>query len=369
MQATHEYHKLLQRILDEGTVKENRTGIDTVSIFNHTLELDMNQGFPMITTKKMYTKGIIGEMLWFLTGSTDIRDLWARDIKVWDGNWYDKYLKSAEKSGITDPYSIEELKERHDDPLLQQGIFEMGPVYGKQWVKWELANYSREYVEYGHDNDAHINQIQQLMDKLKNNPDDRRMMVSAWNIADIPGMCLPPCHWAFEVYTEELTLAERIEHYRNAQPGNNMKDMVDRSTYDHGFFDEFGWPKRRISLKWHQRSVDTFLGLPFNIASYAFLLHMLADQSNMIPGKLIGDLTNVHIYENHIDLAKEQLTRDPFKYKAPTLTLNGHRNVDESEGSISATYVKKNIFEYKLEDFTIEGYEAYPNWKNVHMAV
>jgi len=363
MQATHEYHKLLQRILDEGTVKENRTGIDTVSIFNHTLELDMNQGFPMITTKKMYTKGIIGELLWFLTGSTDIRDLWARDIKVWDGNWYDKYAKSC-----SSPYSLEEMKAKVDDTSMDPKVWDMGPVYGKQWVNWETID--RSEIKLHTDS---INQISQLMDKLKNSPDDRRMMVSAWNIADIPGMCLPPCHWAFEVYTDELTHAERNEIY-TANFGETVEDTdakweINNSDTYSDDMDKAGIPKRRISLKWHQRSVDTFLGLPFNIASYAFLLHMLADQSNMIPGKLIGDLTNVHIYENHIDLAKEQLTRDAFKYKAPTLKLNGHRNVDESECSISATYVKKNIFEYKLEDFTIEGYESYPNWKNVRMAV
>jgi len=359
MQATHEYHKLLQRILDEGTVKENRTGIDTVSIFNHTLELDMNQGFPLITTKKMYTKGIIGELLWFLTGSTDIRDLWKRDIKVWDGNWYSKYEKSC-----SSPYSLEEMKAKADDTSMDPKVWDMGPVYGKQWVNWEIPNYSREYVEYGHDNDLHINQIQETMDKLINNPDDRRMMVSAWNIVDIPDMCLPPCHWAFELYTEELTLDERIQWVMN-----NLDIDLENVAITEAAFDSSRTPQRRISLKWHQRSVDTFLGLPFNIASYAFLLEMFAQQANMIPGKLIGDLTNVHIYENHIDLAKEQLTRSPFKYKAPTLKLNGFRNVDESEGSISATFVKKTIFEYKVDDFILEGYESFPNWKNVHIAV
>ncbi len=351
MQATHEYHKLLQRILDKGTVKENRTGIDTVSIFNHTLELDMNQGFPLITTKKMYTKGIIGELLWFLTGSTDIRDLWKRDIKVWDGNWYDYYLKAAEKAGIKDPYTIEELKERQDDPVLQQGIFEMGPIYGKQWVNWELPNYSREHVEYGEPNTHHINQISQVMDKLINSPDDRRMMVSAWNIADITKMCLPPCHWAFELYTEELTMQERYQWCKDNNVELEMLEAGLENVYDD--MRANGVPTRRLSLKWHQRSVDTFLGLPFNIASYAFLLHMFADQANMVPGKLIGDLTNVHIYENHIDLVKEQLTRAPFKYKAPKLIL------EKAE----------NIFSYTLDNFKIEGYESYPNWKSVHMAV
>jgi thymidylate synthase len=342
MQATHEYHKLLQRILDEGTVKENRTGIDTVSIFNHTLELDMNQGFPLITTKKMYTKGIIGELLWFLTGSTDIRDLWKRDIKVWDGNWYDKYSNSC-----SSPYSLEEMKSKVDDTSMDPKVWDMGPVYGKQWVNWELPNYSREYVEYGEPNTHHINQIQQVIDKLINNPDDRRMMVSAWNIADIPNMCLPPCHWAFELYTEELTLEEQVQWVmRNTDielENFYIVEEIAKSTT----------PKRRISLKWHQRSVDTFLGLPFNIASYAFLLHMFADQSNMIPGKLIGDLTNVHIYENHIDLAKEQLTRSPLKYDSPKLQLS---KADD-------------IFSYNLDDFEVLNYESYPNWKDVHMAV
>jgi len=365
MQATHEYHKLLQRILDEGTVKENRTGIDTVSIFNHTLELDMNQGFPLITTKKMYTKGIIGELLWFLTGSTDIRDLWKRDIKVWDGNWYAKYEKSC-----SSPYSLEEMKAKADDTSMDPKVWDMGPVYGKQWVNWEKLSYDKIGAQNS-DADiecyrSHINQIQQVMDSLINNPDDRRMMVSAWNIVDLPDMCLPPCHWAFELYTEELTMEERIQWVMN-----NLDIDLENVAITEAAFDSSRTPQRRLSLKWHQRSVDTFLGLPFNIASYAFLLHMFAQQANMIPGKLIGDLTNVHIYENHIDLAKEQLTRSPFKYKAPTLKLNGHRNVDESgdPGSLSATFVKKTIFEYNVDDFTLEGYESFPNWKNVHMAV
>jgi thymidylate synthase len=350
MQATHEYHKLLERILREGTLKENRTGIDTVSIFNHTLELDMNQGFPLITTKKMYTKGIIGELLWFLTGSTDIRELWKANIKVWDGNWYDKYSKSC-----SSPYTLAEMKEKTEDTAMDPNVWDMGPVYGKQWVDWYTGNTKPIGWHHGAPETVpdNINQIQQVMDKLVNNPDDRRMMVSAWNIVDIPNMCLPPCHWAFELYTEELSYQDRYSMIDQAASDEYW--TVDNITEEsgHRLFDSHNIPKRRLSLKWHQRSVDTFLGLPFNIASYAFLLEMFAQQANMVPGKLIGDLTNVHLYENHLDLVKEQLERNPFKYKSPVLKVNN----------------PGDMFKYNVLDFELEGYESYPNWKNVHMAV
>jgi thymidylate synthase len=348
MQATFKYHQLLERIITEGKVKENRTGTNTISIFSHTIEFDMSQGFPLITTKKMFTKGIIGELLWFLRGSKDIRELWNNNIKIWDGNWYDRYCKS-----VASPWGLDDIKEliKSGEHSFDDDMFSLGPIYGKQWVNWSPSvkiptgwhhGAATSYEEIG------LNQIQQTIDTLNNSPDSRRIMVTAWNPAEISGMALPPCHWAFELYTEELTLDERIQWVMN-----NLDIDLENVAITEAAFDPLRTPQRRLHLKWHQRSVDTFLGLPFNIASYAMLLEMFAQQANMIPGTLIGDLTNVHIYENHIDLAKEQLTRSPFKYKSPGFTLNK----------------ANDIFSYKIEDFKMLNYESYPNWKDVPMAV
>lgn len=354
MQATHEYHKLLEKILDNGTKKGDRTGYGTISIFSHTLELDMNQGFPLITTKKMFTKGIIGELLWFLNGSKDIRELWENNIRIWDGNWYDQYEKSC-----SSPYTLEEIKEKvkSGNHSFHDIMFSLGPIYGKQWVDWSgkdeiiLGEKSGQYHKFDTIHHYGINQIQNAIETLTNNPDSRRIIVTAWNPSEIEDMALPPCHWAFELYTEELTLEERREWCKN----NNivLEHLEAGLENEEDDMHACGVPKRKLHLKWHQRSVDTFLGLPFNIASYAMLLHMFAQQSNMVPGKLIGDLTNVHIYNNHIELAKEQLDRNPFKYNAPKLELNK----------------AESIFDYKIEDFKIKEYESYPNWKDVVMPV
>lgn len=333
MQATLEYHKLLERIVNEGKIKENRTGTDTISIFSHNIELDMSQGFPLITTKKMFTKGVIGELLWFLRGSRDIRELWDNNITIWDGNWYDQYSKSC-----SSPYTLEEIKEKLKvgNHHFHDSMFSLGPIYGKQWIDWSTNSF---------DNNGNIgiNQIQEVVHKLNNRPDDRRIMVSAWNPAEIKDMALPPCHWAFELYTDEMTESERSEYWCKL----NDKSIHFAKNMDNNILDKLGCPKRKLHLKWHQRSVDTGLGLPFNIASYAFLLHMFAQQADMVPGTLIGDLTNVHIYSNHIEQIKEQLTRSFSKYPAPTLKLN--KAID--------------IFSYKYEDFKIEGYESYPTIK------
>lgn len=344
MQATHEYHKLLERILNEGKLRGDRTGTGTISIFSHTMEFDMNQGFPMITTKKMFNKGIIVELLWFLQGSKDIRDLWKHGVNIWDGNWYPQYAKSC-----SSPYSLEEMKEKMNDASIDPSVWSLGPIYGKQWIDWSSTEremtktgFSQEYGDLYQMTNKSINQIQEAMDKLHNNPEDRRIMVSAWNPGEISKMALPPCHWAFELYTDELTMDER---YQWCKDNNVTLDHLEAGLEN--VYDDMRAcrvPERRVSLKWHQRSVDTFLGLPFNIASYAFLLHMFAQQANMIPGTLIGDLTNVHIYNDHLDQVREQLSRDMHKHNSPSLKLNK----------------AKDIFSYQLEDFKIEGYTSYP---------
>ena len=318
--ATKEYHKLLQYILDNGKDKGDRTGTGTKSIFDYKIKFDMSEGFPLMTTKKIHTRSIIHELLWFLKGDTNTKYLNENGVTIWD-EW-------ADENG------------------------DLGPVYGNQWVKWSTMGKMGDYIL--HDGERSINQIQNAIDTLNNNPDSRRIMVSAWNVGEIYQMALPPCHWAFELYTEELTDAERkkwvldnVDWVKDDHDANKYLYRGEPKIYGDSV------PKRRLHLKWHQRSVDTFLGLPFNIASYALLLHMFAQQTNMVPGTLVGDLTNVHIYDNHIEYVKEQLDRAYSRYSDTTLELSK----------------SKDIFSYTYEDFEIVGYESFPNWKNVPIAV
>ena len=323
--ATKEYHKLLQYILDNGKDKGDRTGTGTKSIFDYKIKFDMSEGFPLMTTKKIHTRSIIHELLWFLKGDTNTKYLNDNGVTIWD-EW-------ADENG------------------------DLGPVYGNQWVKWSTMGKMGDYIL--HDGERSINQIQNAINTLKTNPDSRRIMVSAWNVGEIYQMALPPCHWAFELYSEELTEDERGQMFRSKAMGPKLGfDIVDgkpvppkKTKSEH--YDEYNVPTRRLHLKWHQRSVDTFLGLPFNISSYALLLHMFAQQTNMVPGTLVGDLTNVHIYDNHIEYVKEQLDRAYSRYSEPTLDVSN----------------SKDIFSYTYEDFEIVGYESFPNWKNVPIAV
>jgi thymidylate synthase len=356
MQATHEYHKLLDNILKYGKKKTDRTGTGTTSIFDYKIKFDMAQGFPLITTKRLHTKSIIHELLWFLKGSTNTKYLKENGVTIWD-EW-------ADKNG------------------------DLGPIYGKQWRRWVTSGFNKQSILDKESGNFVIDQISNIINELKENPDSRRLMVSAWNVGELDQMALPPCHWAFELYTEELTLKERTEIYRDRQPGNNMKSEVDNWDYEHKFFDNQNIPKRRLHLKWHQRSVDTFLGLPFNIASYALLLHMFAQQTNMVPGTLVGDLTNVHIYDNHMEYVKKQLARPYQKHNAPTLTLNNELTIEDriiiakksdkfelldciSSDTCDIKGISKtnDIFNYKFSDVIIENYEYFPNWKNIPISV
>jgi len=339
-----EYLKLLEKILTKGKEKGDRTGTGTISVFSHTLEMDMSEGFPLLTTKKMFTKGIIHELLWFLKGDTNIEYLVKNGVNIWTPDAYKKYKIWADdlsKAHKYLPYTKEQFIEKiKTDDEFAKKWGELGPVYGKQWVNWGKGKIEAAGWEHGAPNyhkHKPLNQIQAAIDTLNNNPDSRRIMVSAWNVDDLDNMTLPPCHWAFELYTEELTYDERYE-----MCCNRMSKMYNPDEKD---FDEYNVPKRRLSLKWHQRSVDTFLGLPFNIASYGLLLHMFAQQTNMVPGKLVGDLTNVHIYKNHIEQCEEQLSREPNKL--PQLALCN----------------AKDIFSFSFDDFLIKDYEPHPTIK------
>lgn len=256
------YLELLQHILDKGTRKQDRTGTGTISTFGYQMRFDLQKGFPLVTTKKLHLRSIIYELLWFLKGDTNIKYLNDHKVRIWN-EW-------ADENG------------------------DLGPVYGHQWRSW------------GAPNGKHIDQISEIIDQIKNNPDSRRIIVSAWNVADIPQMALAPCHALFQFYVTD----------------------------------------GKLSLQLYQRSADVFLGVPFNIASYCLLLHMVAQVCNLKVGEFIHTFGDVHIYNNHIDQVNLQLTRDPRPL--PTLKLNPDR---------------KDIFSFQYEDFSIDGYDPHPHIK------
>ena len=257
-----QYLDLLQRIVNEGTRKEDRTGTGTLSVFGHQMRFNLQEGFPLLTTKKLHLKSIIHELLWFLKGDTNVKYLQENGVRIWN-EW-------ADENG------------------------ELGPVYGHQWRSW--PNY----------NGGHIDQIQSIINALKTNPDSRRMIVSAWNVAEVDQMALPPCHCLFQFYVAE----------------------------------------GKLSLQLYQRSADTFLGVPFNIASYALLTMMMAQVCGLQPGDFIHTTGDTHLYLNHLEQAKEQLQRTPRTL--PKMAINP--NVT-------------SIFDFKYDDFTLEGYDPLPHIK------
>ena len=304
-----QYQELLQAILDYGVEKQDRTGTGTKSIFGYTIRHKMSDGFPLLTTKKMAWNTMVTELLWFLRGDTNIKYLVDNDCHIWNGDAYKNYLNNhTEDSSYRVAYFNEEVKFRpytlgefinniktNDEFAKEWG--ELGPIYGRQWRRWaDYYNGSGEYTD----------QIQNLINDLKTNPDSRRLIVSAWNVGELDQMVLPPCHYGFQVYTRELSLEERIELYKS----KTGLTEVDRKFQLLKDFVENNIPTRAISLMWNQRSVDTFLGLPFNIASYGLLLEIIAKVVNMVPDELIGNLGDTHLYLNHIEQAKEQIGRD-----------------------------------------------------------
>lgn len=257
-----QYHDLMQHVLDKGATKTDRTGTGTISVFGYQMRFDLQEGFPMMTTKKVHMKSILHELLWFLKGDTNIKYLKDNGVTIWD-EW-------ADENG------------------------NLGPVYGSQWRSWPAAD------------GRHIDQITQVINQIKNTPDSRRMIVSAWNVGEIDKMKLPPCHAFFQFYVAD----------------------------------------GKLSCQLYQRSADIFLGVPFNIASYAILTMMVAQVCNLQPGEFIHTLGDAHLYSNHIEQAKLQLSRD-FR-KLPTLKINPE---------------VKDIFSFKYEDFTLEGYDPHPHIK------
>ena len=371
------YQNLLNDILENGTKKETRNG-GTISVFGRQIRHKMSEGFPLLTTKKMHWNSVITELLWFLRGETNIKFLLDYDCHIWDGDAYKNYLHkvirdkdivhylksySVDTNGVPtiEPYSQEEFinKIKTDDEFANKWG-ELGPIYGGQWRDWNDNGMEGDYLKG-------IDQIANLIKDLKTNPDSRRLMVSAWNVGELDQMVLPPCHYGFQVYTRELNLDERIEILRSITDPFNF-----HSDYFHEHLDYYNIPRRTISLMWNQRSVDTFLGLPFNIASYGLLLEIIAKMVNMVPDELIGNLGDTHLYLNHIEQAKEQIERKPFD-SLPTLNINtefwSYKGGECGEGPLDAIAILNSFKDDNFckclleEDLQLSDYQSHPTIK------
>ena len=292
-----QYLDLLARIKNEGVVKTDRTGTGTKSVFGHQMRFDLSQGFPLLTTKKVFLKGIIHELLWFLNGDTNIKYLVDNGVHIWDNDAYRYYNELCVKEGVL-PVAMDEFlraaQEGIDSPIEGYKFGDLNHVYGYQWRSWPRPNGEA------------IDQIQQAVDLITKNPDSRRIIVSAWNVADVEKMALPPCHTLFQFYVAD----------------------------------------GKLSCMLYQRSADTFLGVPFNIASYALLTMMMAQVCGLEAGEFVHTLGDTHLYLNHFEQVEEQLSRTPRAL--PTMKINPE---------------VKSIFDFKFEDFELEGYDPYPTIK------
>jgi len=367
------YTELLQDILDNGTKKETRNG-GTISVFGRQIRHKMSEGFPLLTTKKMSFKTILTELLWFLRGDNNIKYLVDNGCNIWNGDAYKNYCKTypdVEKTFQYEGSNIEVRKmtqeefinEIKTDDEFAKKWGELGPIYGKQWRSWRTEDEYLDGVSYF--KYPPIDQIKNLINDLKTNPDSRRLMVNAWNVGELDQMVLPPCHYGFQVYTRELSASERITYKNTKQinllDSNELFDFIksnvnmDLDSAVHKECDEFNIPTRTISLMWNQRSCDLFLGIPFNIASYGLLLEIIAKAVNMVPDELIGNLGDVHLYSNHIEQAKEQIGREPFEL--PKLVID---KFDENNHYIGDM---DDISEYNINQFKLESYHSHQSIK------
>ena len=369
-----DYQTLLKDILENGIQKQTRNG-GTISVFGRQIRHNMKDGFPLLTTKKMAWKTMVTELLWFLHGDTNIKYLVDNDCHIWDGDCYKNYEKAYEKDnsiGLSllvarvdkKPTYRKLTKEEfiamiHADDEFAKKWGELGPIYGKQWRDWtKFEDESIEHNEWYKSSES-IDQIANLINDLKNNPDSRRLMVNAWNVGEIDLMVLPPCHYGFQVYTRELSLNDRVLEFvkRDLDPsefrrgGNYGTVIPEERTLE--VLNNHNIPTRAISLLWNQRSVDVFLGLPFNIASYGLLLEMIAREVNMVPEHLIGQLGDTHLYSNHIEQAKEQISREPKEL--PKLHMSSGHNFRAA--------LAGKVDEIDLNDFILLGYEPHPTIK------
>jgi thymidylate synthase len=358
----NQYQTLLQTILDFGVEKKDRTGTGTLSVFGRQIRHNMSEGFPLLTTKKMHWKSIVTELLWFLRGDTNIKYLVDNNCHIWDGDAYKRFLNEtikiepidAKQRAIEQLLNSKESKEEFINKIKTDDEFsrkwgDLGPVYGKQWRSWTGKNLSAKGSLSASTTFGSIDQIANSINLLKTDPDSRRNRVNAWNVGELDEMVLPPCHTDFQFYTRELSAQERLEWVKVNLPNIDVNGFVNNDEYSHKWVEALSdnIPKRAISLMWNQRSVDTGLGLSFNIASYSLLLMMIAKQVNMIPDEVIGNLGDVHLYLNHIEPIKEQLTREP--YPLPTVKISDR--------------VVNDISEYTLDDIKLEGYQSHPTIK------
>jgi thymidylate synthase len=307
----------------------------------------------------MAWKTMVTELLWFLRGDTNIKFLLDYDCHIWDGDAYKNYLEwvGPRFQPLTKEQFIKKVK---TDDVFTKEWGDLGPIYGAQWRNWTLHSVGP--------NDSfpiYVDQIRLLIEQLKTNPDSRRLMVSAWNVGELDQMVLPPCHYGFQVYTRELSLEERVKLFSENVNGEHLMKYADSDGLDvwNEILNKHNIPTRAISLMWNQRSVDTFLGLPFNIASYGLLLEILAKEVNMIPDELIGNLGDVHLYKNHIEQAKEQMYRRPYDLPQVQITERNwyqHEKVKEHLGE--KTFSEK-IMSYRPECFELIGYESHPKIK------
>ena len=315
-----QYQQLLQDILDNGVKKETRNG-GTISVFGRHIRHNMSEGFPLLTTKKMAWKTMVTELLWFLRGDTNIKYLVDNNCHIWDGDCFANYIKhnpNADEQMISDAGKMVNIKEWFINKIKTDDEFankwgELGKIYGRQWRKWKTEKFKKFFNKYGYEDEKiiYIDQIQNLINDLKTNPDSRRLMVTAWNVGELDQMVLPPCHYGFQCYVRD---------------------------------------GKYLSLMWNQRSCDFFLGIPFNIASYGLLLTILAKEVNMVPDQLIGNLGDTHLYLNHIEQAKEQITREPFELP----TLNPFPIYQGTKPGIEC---------YVVSDFTLKDYQSHESIK------
>jgi thymidylate synthase len=364
------YQALLEDILQWGVEKTDRTGTGTISVFGRQIRHRMSEGFPLLTTKKMAWKTMVTELLWFLRGDTNIKFLLDYDCHIWDGDAYKNYEKNYfdYKDGFVGidvddsrnneirKYTKEEfIKKIKTDDDFAKKWGDLGPIYGKQWRDWNKRSKFYKGVE-------HVDQIQEIIHELKINPDSRRLMVNAWNVGELDQMVLPPCHYGFQVYTRKLSNEERhsiVSRLTDKMTPTDLEGkewiVIDNQPYK--------VPTRAISLMWNQRSVDTFLGLPFNISSYGLLLEIIAREVEMVPDELIGNLGDVHLYSNHIEQAKEQILRTPYELPKVKITERNwymHESVKKHLGE--KTFSEK-ILSYRPDCFELIDYQSHPKIK------
>ena len=335
-----QYQSLLLDIGANGVNKTDRTGTGTLSVFGRQIRHKMSEGFPLLTTKKLHWNSIVTELLWFLRGETNIKFLLDYDCNIWNGDAYKRYERANTWELQDTPPMNEFIKRIKEDETFRKTWGELGPIYGKQWRDWNG-----------------IDQIHNLITQLKTNPDSRRLMVNAWNVGELDQMVLPPCHYGFQLYTRELSESERFNWYGNKIDSHMHHDHIVQE------MNQENVPTKAISLMWNQRSVDTFLGLPFNIASYGLLLEIIAKEVNMVPDELIGNLGDVHLYSNHVEQAKEQIGRTPYELPSVKITERNwymHEKVKEHLGEKT---LDEKLKSYRPDCFELIGYESHPKIK------